>query len=87
MAVRRPVKWNGTGFIDLSSGEMTAIQNEVVRLYGANPSVTLSVVSSGGSLGTMSDTRLQAGTGTTDATDFDTEAELEDVSTVTVNYI
>ena len=86
MAVRRPVKWNGTGFIDLSNGEMTAIQNEAVRLYGANPSVVLSVVSSGGSLGTISDTRLQAGTGTTDATNFDTEAELQDVSTVTVNY-
>lgn len=86
MAVRRPVKWNGDGIIDLTSGEMTAIQNEVIRLYGVNPSVALSVVSSGGSLGSISDTRLQAGTGTSDATDFDTEAELEDVSTITVNY-
>lgn len=86
MAVRRPVKWNGFGFLDLTSGEMTALQSEVIRLYGANPSVTLSVVASGGSLGTLSDTRLQAGTGTTNVDAFDSAGELQDVSTVTVNY-
>ena len=86
MAIRRPIKWNGSGFIDLTSGEMAAIQNEVIRLYGTNPSVALSVVSFGGSLGTMADTRLQAGSGIIDATDFATPAELEDVSTITVNY-
>ena len=86
MAIRRPVKWDGSGITDLTSLEMSSIQNEVIRLYGANPSVTLSVVSSGGSLGTLADTRLQAGTGQTDATDFPTAGELEDVSTITVNY-
>ena len=86
MAVRRPVKWNGFGFSDLTSGEMTAIQSEIIRLYGSSPSVTLGVVSSGGSLGTLSDTRLQAGTGQTRTDRFATTAELQDVSTVTVDY-
>lgn len=86
MAIRRPVKWNGFGFSDLTSGEMEAIRTEIIRLYGISPSVTLGVVTSGGSLGTLSDTRLQAGTGQTRTDRFATTAELEDVSTITVNY-
>ena len=65
---------------------MIALFSEVIRLYGVNPSVTLSVVASGGSLGTLSDTRLQAGTGTTNVDAFDSAGELQDVSTVTVDY-
>lgn len=70
----------------MSAAEITAIQTEAIRLYGANPSVTLSVVASAGNLGTLSDTRLQAGAGTTDPINYDTLAETPDVSTVTVNY-
>ena len=40
---------------------ITAIQNRCVFLFAGSPSVTLAVVGSGGSLGSMSDTRLQAG--------------------------
>ena len=86
MAVRKPLKLDGTNLKEMSVSEIADIQTEVIRLYGENPSVTLSVVASGGSLGTLSDTRLQAGAGTTDVTDFDTEVETPDVSTVTVNY-
>lgn len=45
----------------MTSAMITAIQNRCVFLYAGNPSVTLTVVGSGGSLGSMSDTRLQAG--------------------------
>jgi len=86
VAVRRPVNWNGTGFIDFTDAEMAAVQLEIIRLYGANPSVVLSVVSSGGSLGNLTDTRLKAGTGTTDSAEFDTEAELGDVTTLSVTW-
>lgn len=86
MAVRTPLKLNGSNLQEMTSGEIDAIKAEAIRLYGNNPSVTLSVVASGGSLGTISDTRLQAGADTTDVTNFDTEAETPDVSTVTVNY-
>lgn len=86
MAVRRPVKWDGTGFRDFTSSEVNTVVSEVIRLYGNNPSVDLSVVTSGGNLGTLSDTRLQAGTGQTRTDRFATTAELQDVSTITVNY-
>lgn len=86
MAVRTPLKLNGSNLQEMSTAEITAIQTEAIRLYGLSPSVTISVVASAGNLGTLSDTRLQAGAGTTDITDFDTPAETPDVSTVTVNY-
>lgn len=86
MAVRTPLKLDGSDLREMTTAEIEAIQSEAIRQYGLDPSVTLSVVASGGSLGTISDTRLQAGAGTTDVTDYDTEAETPDVSTVTVNY-
>jgi len=46
----------------------------------------LSVVSLGGSLGTISDTRLQAGAASTSTTAFPSEATTAEPSTVTVNY-
>jgi len=86
MAVRTPLKLNGTNLQEMSAGEITAIQTEAIRLYGLSPSVTLSVVASGGNLGTINDTRLQAGTGSTSTTAFPSSAVTQDVSTVTVGY-
>ena len=86
MTVRTPLKLDGSDLREMTTAEVEAIQAEAIRQYGLNPSVTLSVVASGGSLGSMLDTRLQAGASTTDVTDFDTEAETPDVSTVTVTY-
>ena len=67
----------------MTSAMVTAIQNRCVYLYGGNPSATLSVVVSSGTLDSMSDTRMQAGTHTTDATNFDTAGETPNVSQVT----
>jgi len=86
MAVRTPLKLNGTNLQEMSADEITAIRTEAIRLYGLSPSVTLSVVTSGGNLGTINDTRLQAGAGITRVDRFATLAELDDVSTVTVGY-
>jgi hypothetical protein len=86
MAVRTPLKLNGTNLQEMSAGEITAIQTEAIRLYGLSPSVTLSVVTSGGNLGTMNDTRLQAGAGSTSVSAFPSSAVTQDVSTVTVAY-
>jgi hypothetical protein len=86
MAVRTPLKLNGTNLQEMSADEITAIRTEAIRLYGLSPSVTLSVVTSGGNLGTINDTRLQAGEGITRVDRFATLAELDDVSTVTVGY-
>jgi len=87
MAVRRPLYLDGSNnFKEMSDAQITAVKNRVRYLYGASPSVTLSRVASGGSLGNISDTRKQAGASTTDVTNFDTAAETPNISTVTVNY-
>ena len=53
MAVVTPIK-NDSGNIKLmSSAEVTDIVNQAVYQYSLNPSVTLSVVGSGGTLGSM----------------------------------
>ena len=67
--------------------EFTAAQNttnksQAIYQYSTDPSVTLTV-GSGSSIGTRSDTRLQAGAGTTHVSSFQTPAG---TSTVTVNY-
>lgn len=86
MAVRTPLKLNGSNLQEMTSTEINAIKTEAIRLYGSSPYVTLSVVGSGGNLGTINDTRLIAGAGTTDVTNFDTAAETPNVSTTTVGY-
>jgi len=86
MTVRTPLKLNGSDLQEMTTAEIEAIQTEAIRLYGLNPYVSLTGTSSGGNLGTMNDTRLIAGAGTTDVTNFDTEAETPDVSTITVGY-
>lgn len=86
MTARIPLKLNGSNLQEMTTAEITAIQTEAIRLYGLNPYVYLSVVASGGGLGTLNDTRLQAGAGITRTDRFATTAELGDVSTVTVGY-
>lgn len=86
MTVRTPLKLNGSNLQEMTTAEIEAIQTEAIRLYGLNPYVYLTGTALGGNLGTMNDTRLVAGAGTTDVTNFDTEAETPDVSTTTVGY-
>lgn len=87
MAVRTPLKLDGSNnLIEMSSSDITAIKNQVRYLYGTDPSVDLSQVSSGGSLGTISDTRKSAGAYSTRVDRFPTEAETAEPGTVTVNY-
>ena len=86
MSVRAPLYNNSGNIQEMTTAMVDEVIDQIVYQYSLSPSVALSVVSSGGSLGTISDTRLQAGASTTDATDFDTEGETPDVSTVTVNY-
>ena len=61
MAIRIPLKNDSGNIKQMSSGEIDQIIDQIVYQYSLNPSVALSVVSSGGSLGTITDTRLQAG--------------------------
>ena len=86
MAVRTPLKNDSGNVKEMSSGEVDQIIDQIVYQYSLNPSVALSVVSSGGSLGTITDTRLQAGAASTSTTAFPSEATTAEPSTVTVNY-
>ena len=59
----------------------------IIYQYSLNPSVTLSVVGSGGNLGTITDTRLQAGTQSTSGARVSSGATSgTGLQLVTVNY-
>ena len=72
MAVRRPLYNDGNNLREMTSAMITAIQSRCVFLFAGNPSVNLAVVGSGGSVGSMSDTRLQAGVAQESSGDGDT---------------
>ena len=86
MAVRSPLKNDSGNIKEMSSAEVTQIVNQIVYQYSLNPSVSLSVVSSGGNLGTITDTRLQAGAMSQTNSSFPNEATTAEPSIVTVNY-
>ena len=84
MAVRRPLILTGSNdLIEMTDAQRNAVKDRCRFLYGANPSVTLSVVGSGGNLGTISDTRKQAGSFVTNISSFQSAPG---ISTITVNY-
>ena len=86
MAVRTPLINDSGNVKEMSSAQVDQIVDQAVYQYSLNPSVSLSVVSSGGSLGTINDTRLQAGAASTSATAFPSEATTAEPSVVTVSY-
>jgi hypothetical protein len=72
--------------IEMTDSQISAIKLRAKYLYIKNPSVALSVVGTGGSLGTINDTRLQAGAASTDVSAFPDEATTEEPSIVTVGW-
>jgi len=86
MAVRTPLYNNAGNLQEMTSVQIDNILSQIVYQYSLSPSVTLSVVGSGGSLGTISDTRLQAGAVSTSTTAFPSEATTQEPQTVTENY-
>ena len=86
MAVRSPLKNDSGNLKEMSSAEVNSIVDQIIYQYSLNPSVSLSVVSSGGNIGTISDTRLQAGAMSTDASAFPPESTTAEPSVVTVTY-
>lgn len=88
MAVRRPLILTGdNNLIEMTDAQINAVKDRCRYLYGANPSVTLTRKSTNdGNLTAMTDSRLQAGESNTDVTNFDTETETDDVSTLNFTY-
>tara|TARA_R100001509_G_scaffold31804_2_gene16904 strand:- start:84 stop:1019 length:936 start_codon:yes stop_codon:yes gene_type:complete len=86
MAVRTPLYNNSGNLQEMTSGMIDELIDQVVFQYSTNPSVALEVVGSGGSLGTIADTRLQAGTVSTSSSSFPNEATTQEPQEVTTNF-
>jgi hypothetical protein len=87
MAVRTPLYFNDDQNLqELTSAEISQIKLRMYNLYINNPSVSLSYVSSGGTVGTISDTRLIAGNAATSISAFPEEITTEEPSVFNVNY-
>ena len=86
MAVRTPLKNDSGNLKQMTSTEVNNIVDQVIYQYSINPGVVLEVISSGGSLGTVSDTRLRAGVQSTSATSAPSEGTTAEPSVVTVSY-
>jgi len=87
MAVRQPLYYNSSNQIQAMSDAMVeSIVKQTVYQYSLSPSVTLSIVGSGGSLDSMVDTRLQAGAQSTSVSAFPSESTTAEPSVVSVTY-
>ena len=86
MAIRSPLKNDSGNLKEMTSGEVSQIVDQIIYQYSLNPGVSLSVVSSGGSLGSINDTRLKAGDVESTNSSFPNESETDEPGTVTVAY-
>ena len=84
MAVRRPLYYVGGNLREMTDTQIAQIKARMFWSYVSNPSVALTVVNSGGSVGTLTDTRLQAGAASTSASAFVGEETTEEPSIVNV---
>lgn len=83
----QPLWYRGSDDLQImTSTDIANIVSQVIALHAANPSVTLSQVTSGGSLGTLSDTRLRSGIARQSPTSFGSEADTAEPTTVTTNF-
>ena len=86
MAVRKPLYVDSGNLREMDTTMVGQIVDQAVYQYSLSPSVALSVVSSGGSLDAITDTRKQAGAQSTSTTAFPNESTTAEPSTVTVTF-
>ena len=86
MAVVKPLYVVSGNLQEMDSTKVDELIARAVYQYSTDPSVVLSVVSSGGNLGTISDTRKQAGSVSTSNSSFPDESTTEEPGTVTVAF-
>lgn len=96
MATRIPLYEVSGNLREMSTAMVDSIVDQVVYQYSLNPSVALSVISSGGNLGTITDTRIKSGTAASQAGDgtsgddglaeYPPESATGEPQTVTVSY-
>jgi hypothetical protein len=86
MAVRKPLYNNSGNLQEMSSSMIDGIIDQIIYQYSLNPSVVLAVQSSGGNLGSIDDTRLQAGAVSTSTSAFVAESSTQEPQTVTTSF-
>lgn len=63
MAVRRPLYYDGTELVEMTDAMVAALKDEAIRQYIDDPSVALSVITSGTGIGGITNMRYDAGAG------------------------
>jgi len=86
MAFRLPLYNDSGNLKEMSTAQIDNIVSQIIYQYSLSPSVLLTVVASEGNLGTISDTRLQAGTVSTSTEGFVPETTTAEPTFVTVNF-
>jgi hypothetical protein len=86
MAIRAPLYYSGGNLKEMTSAEVDQIISQAIYQYSQTPSVVLSVIASGGNVGSITDTRQQAGAMSTHNSSFPNEATTEEPTTVTITY-
>ncbi len=90
MALRRPLKVDSSGNLRvMNSADLQALRYEAIRQYSLRPAIVLQYDSDGTaitSIGTITDTRYQAGATATNISAFPSAAATPDVSTITVTW-
>lgn len=80
----RPLYYDSGNLREMSDVQIATIKERMFWSYVSNPSVTLTVVNSGGNLGSITDTRLQAGAASTSVSSFPDEATTAEPTIVNV---
>lgn len=84
MAVRNPLYYTGGNLREMSTAQKDAIIQQTVRQYGLNPSVTMTVVGSGGNLGTYKyDYRYRSGAASTSVSAYPPETTTAEPQLIT----
>lgn len=87
MTARSPLWYNSGDLQEMTSAEIVEWQKAAIFVYASGPTSVLTVnTGSAGNLDAMSDTRLQAGAASTNASAFVAESSTAEPSTVTVAY-
>ena len=87
MAVVRPIYYNAGNIQEMSDSQIDDLKTFCIYKYATSGAITLTVSSSNtGNIGTINDTRLQAGAFSTSATAFPNEATTAEPNVVTVGY-
>ena len=83
----QPLFYRGSDDLQIMTAtDISNIVAQVIALHAANPAVVLTQVSSGGSLGTINDTRLKSGIASGNTTGFIAETSTQEPQTVTTGF-